>query len=147
MKKAPLFSVSFIPLVTACVSTNADVPRDHPAHPAAPVTQVALTPALATTPATAEEAAPAAHQHDGHHQHEHGQHAPNGQQAPKTATSGNTPAAAAATAASAGATNQSDKPTPEVWTCPMHPEIAKNGPGQCPICGMNLVKRGSGKAK
>jgi hypothetical protein len=141
MKKAPLFSVTFIPLVTACVSTNADVPRDHPANPAAPVTQVAVTPALATTPANAEEAAPAAHQHDGRHHHEHGQHAPT------AAPSASTPAAAAASAASAGATNQSDKPAPEVWTCPMHPEVAKNGPGQCPICGMNLVKRGSGKAK
>jgi Cu(I)/Ag(I) efflux system membrane fusion protein len=28
----------------------------------------------------------------------------------------------------------------EVWTCPMHPQIRKEGPGQCPICGMNLVK-------
>jgi len=25
------------------------------------------------------------------------------------------------------------------YTCPMHPEIVKLGPGQCPICGMNLV--------
>ncbi len=28
----------------------------------------------------------------------------------------------------------------EIWTCPMHPQIRKDGPGQCPICGMNLVK-------
>jgi Cu(I)/Ag(I) efflux system membrane fusion protein len=28
----------------------------------------------------------------------------------------------------------------EVWTCPMHPQIHKDGPGQCPICGMNLVR-------
>jgi membrane fusion protein, copper/silver efflux system len=26
----------------------------------------------------------------------------------------------------------------EVWTCPMHPEIREPGPGQCPICGMDL---------
>jgi membrane fusion protein, copper/silver efflux system len=26
----------------------------------------------------------------------------------------------------------------EVWTCPMHPEIRESGPGQCPICGMDL---------
>ncbi len=25
-----------------------------------------------------------------------------------------------------------------VYTCPMHPEIKQNTPGQCPICGMNL---------
>ena len=30
--------------------------------------------------------------------------------------------------------------TPEgtIWTCPMHPQIRRNGPGQCPICGMAL---------
>jgi len=30
----------------------------------------------------------------------------------------------------------------EVYTCPMHPEIIRNKPGNCPICGMNLVKKG-----
>src|SRR5680860_359171 len=29
--------------------------------------------------------------------------------------------------------------TSEQWTCPMHPEIIKDGPGACPICGMDLV--------
>ena len=24
------------------------------------------------------------------------------------------------------------------WTCPMHPEIRQDGPGECPICGMAL---------
>ncbi|HEV7275711.1 MAG TPA: heavy metal translocating P-type ATPase [Devosiaceae bacterium] len=24
------------------------------------------------------------------------------------------------------------------WTCPMHPEIVRDGPGDCPICGMAL---------
>jgi P-type Cu+ transporter len=24
------------------------------------------------------------------------------------------------------------------WTCPMHPEIVRDGPGACPICGMGL---------
>ncbi len=24
------------------------------------------------------------------------------------------------------------------WTCPMHPEVVRNGPGACPICGMAL---------
>lgn len=24
------------------------------------------------------------------------------------------------------------------WTCPMHPEIIKDGPGDCPLCGMAL---------
>ncbi len=25
-----------------------------------------------------------------------------------------------------------------LWTCPMHPEIVRKGPGSCPICGMAL---------
>jgi len=25
-----------------------------------------------------------------------------------------------------------------IWTCPMHPEVRRDGPGQCPICGMAL---------
>ncbi|MGB8225883.1 MAG: heavy metal-binding domain-containing protein, partial [Sedimentisphaerales bacterium] len=26
------------------------------------------------------------------------------------------------------------------WICPMHPSVVKDAPGQCDICGMNLVK-------
>ncbi len=29
-------------------------------------------------------------------------------------------------------------PTGTIWTCPMHPQIRRNGPGSCPICGMAL---------
>lgn len=29
------------------------------------------------------------------------------------------------------------------WIGPMHPEIVSDGPGQCPICGMDLVKASS----
>ncbi len=31
-----------------------------------------------------------------------------------------------------------DAPEGTIWTCPMHPQIRRNGPGQCPICGMAL---------
>ena len=27
---------------------------------------------------------------------------------------------------------------PVVYTCPMHPEIRRDSPGECPICGMAL---------
>ncbi|NNL49050.1 MAG: heavy metal translocating P-type ATPase, partial [Acidimicrobiia bacterium] len=27
------------------------------------------------------------------------------------------------------------------WTCPMHPEIVQDEPGNCPICGMALERR------
>jgi Cu+-exporting ATPase len=39
------------------------------------------------------------------------------------------------------------QPAPEAqpgsgaWTCPMHPEIVRDGPGSCPICGMALEPR------
>ena len=32
-----------------------------------------------------------------------------------------------------------------VWTCSMHPQIRKEGPGQCPICGMDLIPVESGE--
>ncbi|MCB0428873.1 MAG: efflux RND transporter periplasmic adaptor subunit [Flavobacteriales bacterium] len=27
----------------------------------------------------------------------------------------------------------------QIWTCSMHPQIRRNAPGQCPICGMDLI--------
>lgn len=27
----------------------------------------------------------------------------------------------------------------QIWTCAMHPQIRQNEPGQCPICGMELI--------
>jgi Cu+-exporting ATPase len=32
-------------------------------------------------------------------------------------------------------------PAGTTWTCPMHPEIVRDGPGSCPICGMALEPR------
>ena len=31
-----------------------------------------------------------------------------------------------------------------IWTCSMHPQIRQNEPGQCPICGMDLIPLESG---
>ena len=33
------------------------------------------------------------------------------------------------------------------YTCPMHPQIVKDGPGTCPICKMDLVPLNSGQGK
>ncbi len=33
-----------------------------------------------------------------------------------------------------------DESLAEKWICPMHPEVVKNGPGNCGICDMPLVK-------
>lgn len=95
---------STLSLLAACVSTQADVPRGHPANPDSPTTPLGLAPTLPRLAATPDAAPPEAQAHE----HEHD-----------------------------GAA--------EVWTCPMHPEVVKHGPGQCPICGMNLVKRPAGK--
>src|SRR6266576_2491767 len=32
-------------------------------------------------------------------------------------------------------------PVDRTYTCPMHPEIVRDGPGNCPICGMALEPR------
>jgi Cu+-exporting ATPase len=38
----------------------------------------------------------------------------------------------------ADASSAAPPSSPSVWTCPMHPEIRRPGPGTCPICGMAL---------
>ena len=39
-----------------------------------------------------------------------------------------------------GAQDHSDHSTAEqIWTCSMHPQIRKPEPGDCPICGMDLI--------
>src|SRR5262245_25338005 len=37
-------------------------------------------------------------------------------------------------------------PSAGEWTCPMHPEVVRNAPGSCPICGMALEPRYPGAA-
>ena len=32
-----------------------------------------------------------------------------------------------------------------LYTCGMHPEVIRHAPGNCPICGMNLVRKDTGK--
>jgi len=48
-----------------------------------------------------------------------------------------TPGAVAAGTAGAAAPAQEAAPR---WQCPMHPSIVQDHPGNCPICGMKLVK-------
>ena len=37
------------------------------------------------------------------------------------------------------ATEQSNDGKKTIWTCSMHPQIKMDEPGQCPICGMDLI--------
>lgn len=40
-----------------------------------------------------------------------------------------------------------EKDANEIWTCSMHPQIRKNEPGDCPICGMTLIPADNGGAE
>eukprot|EP00913_Durusdinium_trenchii_P005620 g5238.t1 len=42
--------------------------------------------------------------------------------------------------------HQHEESGADKWTCSMHPQIQKDGPGDCPICGMDLIPLKSGKA-
>ncbi|WP_017732291.1 efflux RND transporter periplasmic adaptor subunit [Nafulsella turpanensis] len=44
----------------------------------------------------------------------------------------------------AEAVHEHEEGEAEVWTCAMHPQIRQDGPGQCPICGMDLIPVASG---
>lgn len=37
------------------------------------------------------------------------------------------------------AEHQHEESKDQTWTCSMHPQIRKSEPGQCPICGMDLI--------
>ena len=39
-----------------------------------------------------------------------------------------------------------DETSTTKYTCPMHPQVIQDGPGQCPICGMDLVPVNKGNA-
>ena len=58
-----------------------------------------------------------------------------------SACTGASPGPEAATAAAPGSATAPAKATTTVFSCPMHPHIQQHGPGQCPICGMDLQKR------
>lgn len=40
-----------------------------------------------------------------------------------------------------GTSNQQQAAGNQQYTCPMHPEVVKDKPGSCPVCGMDLVKK------
>src|SRR5262245_6878527 len=50
--------------------------------------------------------------------------------APRTHVMHRAPAAVSGASASGAASG--------LYTCPMHPEVVQDGPGDCPICGMAL---------
>ncbi|MET4108562.1 efflux RND transporter periplasmic adaptor subunit [Hymenobacter sp. UYP22] len=45
------------------------------------------------------------------------------------------------TADTTGSTTPAAETAGDLYTCPMHPQIIRDKPGKCPICGMDLVKK------
>ena len=66
------------------------------------------------------------HHHHAHHDHHHAHH-------PAAATGGGGHGHHAPTSGAAA-----EAPAGTQYTCPMHPEIVRDEPGSCPICGMAL---------
>jgi hypothetical protein len=122
-----LHSIALALCVAACVDTTLDMPSNHPANPAAYPAAPAQPPAALASgfdPFAAygnEQEPPSAASG-----HEHSQGA-------EPAPTGTTSTSAAPAEAPAADT--------VVYTCPMHPEIVRNAPGKCPICGMTLVPK------
>lgn len=40
----------------------------------------------------------------------------------------------------------SAKPATKLWVCPMHPDVIRDQPDMCPVCGMDLVEMGQPSA-
>ncbi len=43
------------------------------------------------------------------------------------------------TKSTTGKTQADEHAQHQIWTCSMHPQIREDGPGECPICGMDLI--------
>lgn len=140
--------VGALTLLLGCASTQLETGKSHPANPAAPTTQQSVAGALDADfdPQAGASAAPASDPHAGHAmgaQQTPGHNEPRGdspgEQQPEPAQS--PPAAGTSPRAEHEPSTQSgEKPqhAPQQWTCPMHPEIVRSEPGNCPICGMKL---------
>jgi hypothetical protein len=124
-------------LLTGCTGQpdQTKVPTEHPANPAAaeaPVPPSSQTLASPTTGTESNEAgSSAASVHAGGHDHG-ASHGGTAAAAPDAAGESTAATAPPAAGAKGGAT---------VYTCPHHPEVTSDKPGECPKCHMKLRPR------
>jgi rubrerythrin len=73
-----------------------------------------------------------------------GNHMMGGNPAGQASSNANTAPVAQANSNQASATDKTSASTDgkKLWTCPMHPDVVRDQPGLCPICGMDLVEKG-----
>lgn len=116
MTRARVFVLAAAALACACVSSELSVPANHPGNPQASPGR--LSPPTALTVGTSPEAATAPLE------------AP---PPPHHGTHGTSPEAPGAASPAAS------------FSCPMHPKIVRDEPGNCPICGMKLVPKQVGR--
>jgi Cu+-exporting ATPase len=125
---------------------QADEPGDEPAAARDPRSATAAAAAIATSAAAPAGAGQALH---GRAHLEPDLREPGRQNAALRAASSREPASGdLAAGAPAPRERASREPAPLLpapaaveWTCPMHPEIVRDRPGSCPICGMALEPR------
>lgn len=145
-------------VIVACAATDIQPRTNDPANsraPSAPLPDIGASLAADFDPLhrdvstsghreTPTQTPPATHQHEHDHGVAPGQksstHEHAASESPGEVTSDEPTASAPTTRAHSGE-NTGEGPSKSVqkFTCPMHPEIIRNEPGNCPICGMKLV--------
>ena len=113
-------TLTLVVVLAACVDTTLETPKNHPANPSFHAANPSKPP-----PALNEKFEPFAVYDE------------------KAADA--SPSAARDHASEAHSSEQAPAPSATIYTCPMHPEIVRDAPGNCPICGMKLVPRKDAK--
>lgn len=126
--------------VSGCVGSAWSVPTSHPGHPGASPGRLSSISALGAEPSGSVDATPQPSSRAT------GEHAGPGHQAGSHESAGHPGQAPTREAHDPDTARQPSADTPAAhYACPMHPEVVRDKPGRCPICGMNLVPRKGGK--